>query len=259
MTQALGKLYALGVGPGASDLLTLRAVKLLQHTDVIAIPEKKAGSYHSFAWDIVCGALEEETMRGERLFLHFPMTKNSAVTIPAFQQAGSEICARLKAGLDVLFITEGDPSVFSTWSYVLEEINEQLPEAVIDVVPAITSITAVAAATGIPLGDGEERFCVVPATYGIEMLPHLVEEFDTILLMKVGRMIEPLKEILAQLDLLSCATYVSHASMEQQQICRDLNEIPAENRYFSMVQISIRKRRGFLRNNSNAQTLEQAQ
>ena len=48
------------------------------------------------------------------------------------------------------------------------------------------------------------------------MLPHLVEEFDTILLMKVGRMIEPLKKILAQLGLLSCATYVSHASMEQQ-------------------------------------------
>ncbi len=256
MPQTLGKLYAVGVGPGDSDLLTLRAIKLLKTTAVIAIPEKKAGINSSFAWDIVCGAIDENEICGEKLFLHFPMTKNSAITLPAFQKAGVEICNRLKSGLDVVFISEGDSSVFSTWSYVLEEVHEQLPEAIIDVVPAVSSITAVAAATGIPLVDGEERFCVVPATYGIEMLPRLVEDFDTILLMKTGRMIEPLKKILTELDLLHCATYVSHASMPQQQIYRDLNDVPEENRYFSMVQISIRKRRGFLRNANNMQKLE---
>lgn len=250
MTQPLGKLYALGVGPGASDLLTLRAVKLLQHIDVIAIPEKNPGTQNSLAWDIVCGALSEGDMRGERLYLHFPMTKDTSVTIPAFKRAGGEICARLRSGLDVLFITEGDPSVFSTWSYVLDEVMEQLPEVDINVVPAVSSLTAVPAATQIPLADGEERFCVVPATYGLEMLPRLAEEFDTILLIKAGRVIEPLKVMLEKMGILHKATYVSHASTDKQEIYRDLNDVPDENRYFSMVQISIRTRKGILRRQS---------
>lgn len=247
MTQPLGKIYALGVGPGASDLLTLRAVNLLQHIDVIAIPEKNSGAKDSLAWNIVCGAVSEDDMRGEKLYLHFPMTKNTSMTIPAFKRAGGKICARLRRGLDVAFITEGDPSVFSTWSYVLDEIMAQLPEVDIEVVPGVSSLTAVPAATQISLADGEERFCVVPATYGLEMLPRLVEEFDTILLIKAGRVIEPLKVMLKEMGILHKATYVSHASTDKQEIYHDLNEVPDENRYFSMVQISIRTRKGILR------------
>lgn len=251
-SSSTGKLYAVGVGPGASDLMTLRAANLLRTADVIAVPEKTQGQKDSFAWAIATGAVPEEQIAGQKLFLHFPMSRDIDVTVPAWQRAALQIAERLRQGLDVVFITEGDPSVFSTWAYLQEELEELLPELEVEIVPGVSSITAVPAATQVPLADGQERFCVVPATYGIEMLPRLVEEFDTIILIKAGRMVEALIEQLEPMGLLECARYVSHASGDNQEVYEDLRQVPKEHRYFAMVQLSIRGRKGRLRHGKAA-------
>lgn len=242
-----GHLYSVGVGTGDSELLTLKAARLIQQADVIAIPEKNKGKADSFAWEIVTGAISEAQIPGERCFLHFPMTRDASLNVPAWQAAAREILDYLNDGKSVVFVTEGDPSVFSTWAYVQEELAELKPELKPTIVPGVTSITAVPAATKIPLADGQERFCVVPATYGIECLSELVHDFDTIMLIKAGRMIQKLAAKLEELGLQDCATYVSHASTEKEEIYTNLNDVPLEHRYFSMVQLSIRSRKGILR------------
>ncbi len=247
MTTKIGKLYAIGVGPGAGDLMTLRSVRLLKSLDVIAIPEKTLGAQDSFAWAITQQEVPADEVNGEKLFLWFPMSRDHTITVPAWHKAADAIVERLKQGLDVGFITEGDPSVFSTWAYLQEEIAERLEHVETEIVPAVSSITAVPSATQIPLADGEERFCVVPATYGIEMLPRLMEEFDTIILIKAGRMVEHLIKLLEPMKMLDCATYVSYATGENQQVFTDLRDVPKEHKYFAMVQLSIRKRKGILR------------
>lgn len=247
--QNTGQLFAVGVGTGDSELLTLKALRLLREADVIAIPEKNLGKADSFAWEIVSGALQQEQLTAQRCFLHFPMTRNPAINVPAWQNAAQKIAGFIRAGKRVVFISEGDPSVFSTWAYLQEELNDLLPEFEPEIVPGITSITAIPAQTKIPLADGQERFCVVPATYGMECLPRLVEEFDTIMLIKAGRVIPQLILLLEELGVLGCASYVSHATTDKQEIYSDLRDVPNEHRYFSMVQLSLRGRRGILRGN----------
>jgi len=249
----LGKMYAIGVGTGDSELLTLKAHRLLSEVDVVAFPEKDLGSNHSFAKQIVSGVLAEGEMQGEVCYLHFPMSRDPAINMPAWRRAAQTLADHLKQGKSVAFATEGDPSVYSTWAYLQEELAELLPELKSEIVPGITSITAIPSQTQIPLADGQERFCVVPATWGIECLERLAKEFDTIMLIKAGRVIPKLIEQLTKLDLLHCATYVSHATTEKQEVYADLTDVPPENRYFSMVQISIRSRRGVLRGSSQAQ------
>ena len=247
----LGQLYAVGIGTGDSELLTLKAVRLIKEADVIAIPEKTKGKADSFAWEIISGAVAKNEMQGECCFLHFPMTRNAVHNVSAWREGAERILAQLQQGKSVVFVTEGDPSVFSTWAYIQEELAALAPEVVPVIIPGVTSITAVPAATKIPLADGQERFCVVPATYGIECLEHLVTEFDTIMLIKAGRMIAPLNKKLKALGLEDTATYVSYASTDRQEIYTRLDDVPKENRYFSMVQLSIRGRRGVLRGTSN--------
>ncbi|SHO54657.1 precorrin-2 C(20)-methyltransferase [Vibrio quintilis] len=247
-----GQLYAVGVGTGDSELLTLKAARLIQEADVVAIPEKTKGKADSFAWEIVTGAIPEAEIKGEHCFLHFPMTRDATVNVPAWQAAAMAIHDRLRQGKSVVFITEGDPSVFSTWSYIQQELDAIMPDVVPVIVPGVTSVTAVPAATKISLAEGKERFCVVPATYGIGCLDRLVKEFDTIMLMKAGRMIAPLQARLKALGLEECATYVSHASTDKQEIYHNLEDVPDEHRYFSMVQLSIRQRRGVLRGSPSA-------
>lgn len=240
-------LYAIGVGPGASDLMTLRAARLLQQLPVIAIPVKQAGDTRSMAWDIATGAVAETDIPGERCYLHFPMVRDPSITVPAWRKAAEQIAKHLQAGQDVGFIIEGDPSVYGTWTYLQEELIAILPDLKIEVVPAVSSITAVPSVTQIPLAEGEERFCVVPALYGIQMLPRLLEEFDTIMLIKAGRVLKELIPLLERHGLLDCATYVSHATGAQQECYTDLRQVPDEHRYFAMVQLSVRGRKGILR------------
>jgi precorrin-2/cobalt-factor-2 C20-methyltransferase len=241
-----GKLYGVGVGPGATDLMTLRAVRVLNSVPVLAIP-KSSDYVRPFAWRISSPVIEERSDQ-EKLFLIFPMSKDPAIVVPAWDRAFTEIGKRLEKGLDVAFITQGDPSVYSSWSYLLEESPTRWPGIEIEIVPAVSSITAIPAALQTPLADGQERFCVVPATYGMEDLPKLLAEFDTIVLTKVGRMIPALVEILREHRLLDAATYVAYGTTDEQKVVRDLETLAGDKcDYFSMVVISIRRRRGVLR------------
>lgn len=252
LTQA--KLFAIGLGPGDGELLTLKGMRLIQQCDVLAIPERNKGQQDSFAWEILQQAFAsvgvcEQEIGTKRCFLHFPMTRDCGVTVPAWQEAAQQIYGFLKQGLSVAFVTEGDPSVYSTWSYIQEELLEmdENVRSCIQVVPGVSSITAVPSVTQQPLADGKERFCVVPATYGLEHIAELSTQFDTIIFIKVGRVVQKLTDRLKELNLLQYAQYVSHATTDKQAVYSCLQQVPKEHRYFSMVQLSIRKQRGALR------------
>ena len=251
-TSKYGKLYGVGVGPGATDLITLRAVNILNAVDVLAIT-KSSDHLQPFAWK-VCQPVVRENPAQEKLFLHFPMTKDPDILIPAWNKAFAEIGERLSAGKSVAFITQGDPSVYSTFSYLLEEAGDRWPGIEVQIVPGISSVTSIPAILKTPLADGSERFCVLPATYGIEDLPRLVQEFDSIVLTKVGQVMPQLVDMLKSLGLLEAAKYVSYGDTERQKIVEDLETIKNSScDYFSMVVVSIRKRKGILRGNVEAE------
>ncbi len=240
-----GKLYGVGVGPGASDLLTLRALKVLQTVPVIAIPRRSEFD-PSVAWTIaqpVVGSIPDQ----ERLFLEFPMTKDSTRLKPAWETAFAKIGERLEKGLSVAFISEGDPFVYSTFIYLYNEAPLRWPGISIEVVPGLSSLTAISAVTGIPLADGQERVAILPATYGTEDLARYLEEFDTVVLMKVSSVMPQIVATLEKLGLSDKAVYVSKATMAQQKIVWDLPSIKNDHcDYFSMVVISRRQRSGIL-------------
>jgi precorrin-2/cobalt-factor-2 C20-methyltransferase len=64
----------------------------------------------------------------------------------------------------------------------------------------------------------------------------------------VGQVIPRLIEILEEKGLLENATYVSYGTTERETIIEDLKAINTDNcDYFSMVMISIRRRKGILK------------
>ncbi len=243
-----GKLYGVGVGPGAPDLMTLRAVNCLRSVDSIAIPRKDKFS-PSVAWTIAepsVGAIDGQ----ERFHLEFPMTKDPIRLKPAWDIAFAEIYKRLQAGKNVAFITEGDPFVYSTFIYLYNYARKNWSEVEIEVVPAVSSLSAVAVVAGMPVADGEERVAVIPASYGTEDLRTILKMFDTILLMKVSSVMPKVIEAIEAEGLLDRAVYVSKATMAQQKIIRDIVSIKNDRcDYFSMIVVSKKDRSGVLEGN----------
>jgi precorrin-2/cobalt-factor-2 C20-methyltransferase len=238
-------LYGVGVGPGAPDLITLRALAVLRRVPVLALPR---GNDHgaSMAWKILRPVLGDVPGQ-ERLLLTFPMAKDPARLVPAWDRAFAAIGERLARGQDVAFATEGDPSLYSTFIYLAREAPRRWPGVAIEIVPGVSSVTAVPAVTGVPLADGQERIAIVPATYGLGDLADLLARFDTIVLMKIGG---EMPRIIAALDvagLLPRAVYVSRATMPEQRVERDLRALPpGREDCFAMVVVSRKDASGVL-------------
>lgn len=232
--QTLGKLIGVGVGPGASDLLTLRAVRVLNSVQVIAIPRPNAYA-SSLAWRLASPHVEARESQ-EKLFLTFPMTKDAWQLHAAWDEAASAIASRLVVGHDVAFITQGDAMVYSTFIYLREALLSRLPGLLVEIVPGVSSLSAVPAALGIPLADGQERVAVIPATYGVEDLRRILREFDSVLLLKVASKIKEVISALEAEGLLEHATYIERATSDEQRIEHDLRRMRDDRCvYFSMV------------------------
>ncbi len=243
--MTLGKLYGVGVGPGASDLLTLRAVRVLDGVPVLALP-RSSDFGASMAWRIAKPALRARADQ-ERMPLTFPMSKDPERIRPYIDLALDRIGERLTTGADVAFLTEGDPSLFSTFIYVRREALRRWPDLDVEIVPGVTSITAVPAVTGVPLADGQERIAILPATYGIDDLTDVLTRFDTVVLMKLGGEMPKVIRALERTGLTGRAVFVSKATMAEQRIVRDLSSVAAERGdCFAMVIVSRKERSGAL-------------
>ncbi len=243
--MTLGKLYGVGVGPGAPDLMTLRAVATLKHVQVIIIP--RSSDYGtSVAWAIAKSNVGDVHGQ-ERIFLTFPMSMDPDVVGAAWEKAFVEIDQRLQRGLSIAFIAEGDPMVFSSFVYLQRAAAVRWPEVELEIIPAVTSITAVAAVSGVPLADGQERIAIIPGLYGVADLENTLDNFDTTVLMKIGPKMNEIVETLERKGLVDKAVYVVKATMPEQKVVNDVRDIRKQRGdCFSMMLIAKRDRSGVL-------------
>jgi precorrin-2/cobalt-factor-2 C20-methyltransferase len=243
--MSYGTLYGVGVGPGAPDLLTLRAVETLKKAAVIALP--RSSDYGaSMAWRIIQPVIGEAPGQ-ERLFLTFPMSKDPERLRPAWDAAFSAIGERLERGLSVAFATEGDPSLYSTFIYLQREAPLRWPGIRVEVVPGVSSLAGVPSVTGIPLADGLERIAILPANYGVDDLRAVLSQFDTTVLMKIGSEMPNVLAALESEGLVEKAVYVSKATMPEQKVVHDIRTLGAQyGDCFAMVVVAKKKRSGAL-------------
>jgi precorrin-2/cobalt-factor-2 C20-methyltransferase len=232
------RLIGVGVGPGAPDLLTLRAAAALREVAVIAAPRRSAKDA-SVALRIARDAVGEVPGQ-ETLLLDFPMSRDPELRRRAREAAARAIAERLGRGLSVAFVTEGDPLVYSTFLDLLAESPRTFPTVPIEVVPGVTSITAVAAAACLPLADGDERIAIVAAPTAIDELGRLAREFDSVVLFKAGPALPALREALAREGLMSRAVLVCDATSGRERVVRDLAAFEERAGYFSTLVITRR-------------------
>jgi precorrin-2/cobalt-factor-2 C20-methyltransferase len=238
-------IWGVGVGPGAPDLVTLRAIATIRGADVIALPRSSEFG-ESVAWSIVKDHLDRRSEQ-ERLLLTFPMSNDPGRVRPYWDRALSEIAARIAAGKSIAFVTEGDPTLYSTFVYLQREARARWPDVRIEVVPGVTSVTAVPAVAGIALADGRERIAIVPAAYGVDDADELLRNFDTVVFMKIGPEMHRVIEAIERHGLLDRAVYVAKATMTGERIVRDVREVAGERGdCFAMVVVAKKERSGAL-------------
>ncbi len=227
-----GCLFGVGVGPGDPELVTLKAQRVLQRVPIICVPQSET-SQDSFALAIVREFIDTDWQ--EILRFGFP-TDDAEAASNVWEAAAEALADRLQQGQDVAFITEGDPMLFSTFSYVLEGIRANYPEITVEIIPGVSSVMAAAARASVPLVTHGQRLAILPAVYGIDDLREAIANYDTIVLMKVNRVLLDALANLEKLGLAGKGIYVRRATTAREQVVQDLQQLTEEDLdYFSLL------------------------
>jgi precorrin-2 C20-methyltransferase/precorrin-3B C17-methyltransferase len=228
---ATGRFWAVGVGPGDPELLTRKAVRVLERAHVVchAGPQERAGR----AWQVIAGLIRPGQQ--VRVVRHEPMDVLSADGPAGYRPGVEAIAADCRRGLDVAFVTEGDPTLYSTAAAVWQLLAEVAPEVPVEVVPGVTSVTAAAARLGWSLAQKDEPLAVVPAVYHRQELRSLVERFPSLCLLKVRQALPELARALDGLEPPREAVYVENLGTAGEHVTHDLASAAGRKEYFALV------------------------
>jgi precorrin-2/cobalt-factor-2 C20-methyltransferase len=227
-----GIFYGVGVGPGDPELITRRAERVLKEADWIFLPSGRSGS--SFVRRIV-----EPLGLPPRKFrpVSLCMSRDRAEDGQAYLRAALEISEELRQGKSVAWITEGDPLFYSTFLNLYETLCRLL-ELRVEIIPGVTSASAAAARIGFPVARLDERVAVVPACYGVQRLPALLDEFATVFLLKVNTSFEQLLAELASVHGPVRAVCVEQVGTPAERVVTNLESLRGQElSYFSLVML----------------------
>lgn len=228
----MGKFYGLGVGPGDPELLTIKAHRILQEVDIICVPITKK-EQESLALTIVRPYLQEQKQIMELLM---PMTQEESILEASWNEAAEQILLILQEGKQVAFLTLGDPSLFSTYTYLMTRIMKFSPEVVVETIPGITSLAAAAARINLPLAESEEKLTIVPALRNAEELKEILTESSNVVLMKVSRQFPEIVRVLEEEGRLEEAVMITRCGQPQERIIKDLRQAAGEKvDYMSLI------------------------
>ena len=228
-----------GVGPGDPSLLTLAAVNAIKESTVVSYPVSIKGG-ESLAEKIASKWISKNKTR---LPLHFPMVNDQIILKNAWRVAGNELIEMVDKGERVVFLTQGDVSLFSTGSYLLKELEKHHPDCVIKLIPGVTSFSAAAAFSKLPLAFQDEQLLIVPVPEKCNELKVILSEAvlmkRIVVLFKLGKKWTWVKPLLKELDLLESSIFAERVGFLDQQILRASNVCSKSRPYFSLLLIRL--------------------
>lgn len=201
-----GTFYGIGVGPGEPGMLPVVAWATLEKCDVVYVPRATSQEASTAKSCLPPNYIPEDRFRE----VEFDMSKEHGVLSERYQRAAREITHYLREGKDVAYLTIGDTMTFSTFNYALDAVRTACPEAPWRVYPGISSYTALAAHMGFSLGEGKERLQILPCPDDSGSLQRAIEHNDIVILMKIGKRLPMVVELLRTMNLLREAVFGSH-------------------------------------------------
>ncbi len=224
----MAKLYGIGVGVGDPELMTVKAVKALEESDVVILPRANTKNY-STAFEIAKRYMRDDI---EKVFVDFTTVDDDKTREDDRIEYAKVVNRCVEEGKTMSFITIGDPMTFSTFVYVMELLEKKIE---IESIPGITSFASVTSRLNTPLVMGDETLKIVPVSKDTDIVKE-IETADNIIFMKVTRNLERLKEAFRKTGNMENVVLISNCGKESEKIFYNLEDITRDDiSYFSTI------------------------
>lgn len=239
----VGRLYAVGVGPGDPELITVKGARLIGAADVVAYYSgtKRQSLARSIAAEFIAEGTTEE-------LLAYPVTTGNTnhpggyfgAMEEFYDSAADRLRQHLGAGRTVVVLAEGDPLFYSSFMYLHDRLAAQFQ---CEIVPGVTSVSATTAAAAAPLVRHEDVLTILPGTLPRPELARRLADTDGAAIMKLGRTFETVRAAVVEAGRIDDAVFVARASTDKQQVLPLAEVDPADVPYMSMIVIAGKDRR----------------
>ena len=237
----MSQLTGIGVGPGDPDLLTVKAVKAIQDADMIMCPAS-AEDRPSIALSVV-DTLIDKSKNQEIVKLIFPMTKDKAILEAHWKENSKIMAEKVMSGKNVVYLTVGDPYLYSTWIYMHREISKKHPEMKITVIPGIVSMFTFASKVGISIAEGAEKVSIIPSCYDLSSVKEIAKNSEVLVFLKDGRYFDQVIELVRESGFPEDSIFAIGQDLgTDKEIIRklrlgDVNDDTLTTKYFSILVI----------------------
>jgi len=192
MTSLIG----IGVGPGDPELLTVKAVKAIHNADIIMCPASNEDR-PSIALSVVSSIIDKSKNQ-EIIKLIFPMTKDKDVLEQTWKRNAKIMAETVLSGKNVVYLTVGDPFLYSTWIYMHKDLKENYPDMNISVIPGIVSIFTFASKVGVSVAEGAEKVAIIPSCYDLSSVKEIAKHAESMIFLKDGRYFDQVIKVLKE-------------------------------------------------------------
>jgi precorrin-2 C20-methyltransferase/precorrin-3B C17-methyltransferase len=233
-----GRLYGVGVGPGDPELVTMKALRIVQASPVIAYHAARHGRSNARA--VVAAHLTDAQIE---VPLIYPITTETLATVEPeggyeaamvafYDRSADALAAHLDAGRDVAVLCEGDPFFYGSYMYLHDRLAHRYET---DVIPGVPSVLAGAARLGTPLVRRDTELTVLPGTLPESVLAARLADGNAYAIMKLGRTFGKVRRALERANVLGRASYIERATMDRERIMPVADVDPETVPYFSLV------------------------
>lgn len=243
MTTPKGTFHGVGLGPGDPDLVTVKAVSIIENAGLLTYFAKKGRRGNART------IVDKWVKPGQpELPLHYPMTTEThfgeEVYIEAlrsfYEESVAAITTVLDRGEDVALVCEGDPMFYGSFMHLYIRLKDDYPTRV---TPGVTGMAGCWAAAGLPMTWGDDVLTVLPGTLDEDTLVERLAGTDAAVIMKLGSNFPKVRRALERAGLVDRATYVERGTMAGERVVRLADEPEMSAPYFSLILVPGEGRR----------------